>query len=81
MAVAKKTWKGKAHENRTKKGLRTRMGTSGKTNSTPGCPNLHRVGPGRKKKHVKRGAKGLSLSLARWGSLLFAFLDRHALTP
>ena len=36
MAVAKKTKKGKAHENRAKEGLRTGVRTSGKTNSTPG---------------------------------------------
>ena len=32
------------------------MRTSGKTNNTPGWPNLHRTGPGREK-HIKRGAK------------------------
>ena len=37
--------KGKARENRTKEGLRTRVRTSGKTNSTPGYPNLQRAGP------------------------------------
>ena len=36
MAVAKRQRKEKAHENRTKEGLRTRVRTSGKTNSTPG---------------------------------------------
>ena len=30
------------------------MRTSGKTNNTPGWPNLHRTGPGRDK-HIKRG--------------------------
>ena len=38
--------KGKACENRTKEGLRTGVRTSGRTNSTPGWPNLHRAGPG-----------------------------------
>ena len=42
-----KTRKGKAHKNRTKEGPRTRVRTSGKTNNTPGWPNLHRTGPGR----------------------------------
>ena len=27
-------------------------------------PNLHRAGPGGRKKHIKRGAKGLFLSLS-----------------
>ena len=38
------------------------MRTSGKTNNTPGWPNLHRTGPG-EDKHIKRGAKASSLSL------------------
>ena len=46
MAVAKKTRKGKARENRTKDGRRTRVQTSGKTNSPPDKPNLHKAGPG-----------------------------------
>ena len=69
MAVAKKTRKGKARENRTKKGPRTGVKTSGKTNNTPGWPNLRRTGPGRDK-HIKRGAKASSLSPVRWGALL-----------
>ena len=44
------------------------MKTSGRTNSTPGKPNLHRAGPEGGKNHIKRGAKGgakgLSLSLS-----------------
>ena len=36
MAVAKKTRKRKAHENRTKEGLRMGVRTSGRTNDTPG---------------------------------------------
>ena len=78
MVVAKKTRKGKARENRTKKGPRTGVKTSGKTNNTPGWPNLHRTGPGRDKR-INRGVKAsllasLSLSLplvrGRWGALL-----------
>ena len=42
-------------------------------------PSLHRAGPGGRKKHIKRGAKGLSP--ACWGALLFASLDQRALTP
>ena len=59
-----KDLEGKAHENRTKEGLRTRVRTSGKTNNTPGWPNLHKTDPGTEK-HIKRGAKALfSLSLS-----------------
>ena len=54
---------GKARGNRTKEGPRTRVRTSGKTNNTPGWPNLHRTGPGREK-HINRGAKSSSLSLS-----------------
>ena len=36
MSVAKRQRKEKAHKNRTKDGLRTRMRTSGETNSPPG---------------------------------------------
>ena len=72
MAVAKRPgrekWledlEGKARENRTKEGPKTGVRTSGKTNNTPGWPNLHKTGPGTEK-HIKRGAKALfSLSLS-----------------
>ena len=80
MAVAKRPGREEA-ENRTKKGPRTGVRTSGKTNNTPGWPNLHKTGPGTET-HIKRGAKALfSLSPTRWGALLFASLDRRALTP
>ena len=72
--VAAKTRKGKARENRTKEGLRTGVRTSGRTNSTPGWPNLHRAGPGGGK-NIKRRAKGSGLCL------LFASLGWHALIP
>ena len=68
MAVAKRQKKGKTPKNRTKEGPRTGVRTSGKTNSTPGWPNIHRTGPGREKQ-VKRGAKALSLFLPRTGAL------------
>ena len=55
---------GKQNKGRSKGGLRTRVRTSGRTNSTPGQPNLHRAGPGGGK-NIKRGAKGLSLSVPR----------------
>ena len=61
------TRKGKARGNETK-GLRTRVRTSGKTNNTPGWPNLHRRDQGRDK-HVNRRAKASSFSLPRAGAL------------
>ena len=57
-----KTRKGRARENETKEGPRTGVRTSGKTNTTPGWPNLHRTGPGRDK-HINRGARASFLSL------------------
>ena len=73
MVVAKR-------QGRSEEGPRTRVKTSGRTNSTPGWPDLHRIGPGREK-HIKRGAKASSLSPSpvHWGALLFASLDRRAL--
>ena len=58
------------------------MRTSGKTNNTPGWPNLHKTGPGTEK-HIKKKSQSsfLSLSPARWGALLFPSLDQRALTP
>ena len=67
MAVAKRPGREKPEENRTKEGPRTGVRTSGKTNSTPGWPSLHRTGPGTEK-HIKRGAKALSF-LSRDGAL------------
>ena len=46
-------------QRKVKEGLRT----SGRTALLP-KPNLHRTGPGGRKKHIKRGAKGLSPSLS-----------------
>ena len=58
------------------------MRTSGRT-ALLTKPSLHRAGPGGRKKHIKRGAKGHSPppTPALWGALLFASLDRHALKP
>ena len=74
------TGQGKARKNETKEGPRTRVRTSGKTNNTPGWPNLHRTGPGRDR-HVNRGARASSLSPSCWGALLLLSLDPCALTP
>ena len=71
MAVAERPGREKPLkiEQRKVRGPRTRVRTSGKTNSTPGWPNLHRTGPGREK-HIKRGAKALfSLFLPHPGVL------------
>ena len=54
MVAAKRQERGKDHENRTKEGPRTRVRTSGKTNSTLGWPNLHRAGSGGGEKNIKR---------------------------
>ena len=47
-----KTNKWKPCEHRTEECPRTRMRTSGETNSTPGQPSLHRAGTGEEKKHI-----------------------------
>ena len=57
MAVAKR-------QGRSKEGLRTRVRTTGRT-ALLTKPNLQRASPGGRKKHIKRGAKGLSLPLSR----------------
>ena len=62
--------------------LRTGVRTSGKTNNTPGWPNLHRTGPGREK-HINRGARANSLSLSpmlgRSSPRVFGLTCPHAL--
>ena len=63
MVVAKRQRREKPMKIEQKKVWKTRMRTSGKTNNTPGWPNLHRTGPGRDK-HTNRGAKASSLSLS-----------------
>ena len=60
MAVAKR----QEREKLAKEGPGTRVRTSGKTNNTPGWPNLHRTGPG-SEKHINKRAKASSLSLSR----------------
>ena len=52
------------------------MRTSGKTNSTPVWPNLHRTGPGREK-HIKRGPKR-ALSCALSLALSLSLSPQHA---
>ena len=72
MAVAKRQGREKPVkiEQRTVRGdcPRTGVRTSGRTEFLT-KPNLHRAGLGEEKKHIKRGTKGLSLSLLRAGAL------------
>ena len=56
MVVAKR-------QGRSKEGLGTRVRTAGRT-ALLTKPNLQRASPGGRKKHIKRGAKGLSLPLS-----------------
>ena len=79
MAVAKRQGREKPAKIDQRK-VRTGVRTSGKTNSTPGWPSLHRTGPGRDKR-INRGAKASSLSLspACWDAFLLVSLDHpHA---
>ena len=75
MAVAKR----QEREKLAKEGPGTRVRTSGKTNNTPGWPNLHRTGPGREK-HIHRGARASSLActLGRSSPHLFRSTCPHA---
>ena len=59
--------KGKARENRTKEGLRTRVRTSGKTNSPPGYPNLWRAASGGGEKTCKKRSLGQGLLFMCFG--------------
>ena len=81
MAVATRQGREKPAKMKQKKVRGPGVRTSGKTNTTPGWPDLHTTGPGRDKQ-IKREAKASSPSLspARWGALLMS-LDRCALTP
>ena len=74
MAVAKKTRKGKASKNRTKEGPRTGVRTSGRTNSIPGQPSLHRAGLGEEKTYKKRSQRASGLALPRTCSFSLSLL-------
>ena len=63
MAVAKRKRKEKACKNGTKENPRTRVRTSGETNSPPGQPNLNRADSGGGEKAYKKRSPRLSLSL------------------
>ena len=83
MAVAKRQGREKPAKMKQKKvrGPRTGVRISGKTNNTPGWPNLHRTGPGRDK-HINRGAKlahSLSSALGCSSPHVFGSTCPHAL--
>ena len=82
MVVAKRQERGKDHENRTKEVSRTRVRISGKTNSTPGWPNLHRAGSGGgEKKHKKRSLSSLHIFWVSMpsGCIFLYFLNKTEL--
>jgi hypothetical protein len=62
MAVAKRQGREKPAKNRTEEGLRTGVRTSNRT-ALLTKPNLHRAGPGGRKKYKRRSQRALSLSL------------------
>ena len=68
MVVAKRQGREKPMINKTKEDPRTGVRTSGKTNNTPGWPNLHKTGPGTER-HIKKEPKPYSLSLPRNGTI------------
>ena len=81
--VVAKTRKGKAHENRTNEGPRTRVKTSGRRNALLASPIYIGQAQGKEETYKKRSqrARVLSLSLSLF---LFLFslrlLGQHALT-
>ena len=72
--VVAKTRKGKAHENRTNEGPRTRVKTSGRRNALLASPIYIGQAQGKEETYKKRSqrARVLSLSLSLSLSLLFA---------
>ena len=75
MVVTKRQRKGKVRKNGTQETSRTRVRTSGETDSLPGWPSLHTADSGRAvedTKHVKRRSQDRLRPLL-WG--------RPALTP
>ena len=57
------------------------MRTSGKTNNTPAGPIYTGQAQGEINIEIEEPEPALSLSPARWGTLLLVSLDRGALTP
>ena len=70
MVMAKRQRKEIARENGGKENPRTRVRTSGETNSLPGYTNLHRAASGGGDNHIKRGAKTKPLSFYMWPALM-----------
>ena len=64
-----------------KEGPRTRVRTSGKTNSTRGWLSLHKTGPGREKHKKRSQSSPLSLShvLGRYSLRIFGSTCPHTL--
>ena len=82
MAVAKRQGRekpAKTEQRKVKGRSRTRVRTSGRT-ALLTKPNLHGAGPGGRKKHIKRGDKGLSLprALGRSSPHIFGSACPHA---
>ena len=69
MVVARQR-KEKACEDGKKENPRTRVRTSGETNSLPGYTNLHRAASGGGDNHIKRGAETEPLSFYMWPALM-----------
>ena len=70
MVVAKRQGREKP-TNRSKEGLRTGGRTSGRTNRTPGWPNLHRAVQGEEKTYKKRSQRAGASSLSPLLSVFF----------
>ena len=69
--VVTKRQEGESRKNRAEEGPRTGAGTSGRMALQP-KPNLHRTGPGGRKKHTKRGAKGCTPAPSTRNPALFS---------
>ena len=80
MAVAKRPGREKPEKiGQRKEGPRTRERTSGKTNNTPGWPNLHKTGPGTEKhKRSQSSLRLLSHAMGRSSPPLFGSTCPHA---
>ena len=81
MAVAKSQRKEKACKNGTKENPRTKVRTSGETNSPSGQPNLHRAGSGGGDKHIKRRAKTGPLLLGQPALMLSGVISLQIFRP
>ena len=71
--VVAKTRKGKAHENRTNEGPRTRVKTSGRRNALLASPVYIGQAQGKEETYKKRSQRARVLSLSLSLSLSFSF--------